>query len=257
MNVGFYHTYLTDNHATWLSVVMEQFKVMEDSDLKENLDHFFVTAITQDSKRTRYFMDLCESYNFNNLHMHFVQSSFADDRTMLSSIESTTQSTTEVVTLKKIWDYCRTNDSNVLYFHSKAITGMDKLLINSDMAAFKRSVYWRQYLNWGVIEKWRECIKGLDNYDISGVNCSHDPIPHYSGNFWWSTSKHIRRLPDPATNNWWYNIQANATDHWLRTCSLRYKDEQWVTHLKDTKMFNIEGAKDNPAFVTTPRSLYT
>jgi|688.fasta_scaffold00075_6 hypothetical protein len=254
MNIGYYHTYLTDNPAIWLSVVMEQFKIMEDSGLVENLDRFIITAITQDDRRTHYFKELCESYNFNNLEIHFVNNSHKNDCDMLSLIEST--STTEVITLKRLWQECQRGDFNVLYFHSKAITGTDKLLNNSDMKAFKRSVYWRQYLNWGVLEKWEECVKRLDKYDVSGVNYSNDPIPHYSGNFWWAKSSHIRRLPDPETNDWWHLVQANATDQWLKYCPLRYKDEQWVTHLKDTKMFNVEGVKDNPAFTITPRRLY-
>ena len=92
---------------------------------------------------------------------------------------------------------------------------------------------------------------------MAGVNYREDPIPHYSGSFWWANSSHIRRLPDPETLDWWKDIQANATDPWLKTCPIRYKDEHWATHLKDTKMFNIEGAKDNPAFVITPRRVYS
>jgi hypothetical protein len=236
---------------------MEQFKLMEDNNLIDNLDVMNITAITQDDERIQNFVYLCESFGFRKLNITFIKNVHANDRDMLSGRETNGPSITEIPTFKKMWDDCQTQESNILYFHSKAMTAYDRLFCAGEVGKYKQNVYWRHYLNWGVLEKWRECIKALDKYDMAGVNYRNEPIPHYSGSFWWADSAHIRLLPNPETTDWWYNIQASATDHWLRTCPIRYKDEHWATHMPETKMFNIEGAKDNPAFVTTPRRIYT
>ena len=254
--IAYYHTYLTDNSAVWSSIIMEQFKVMEDSGLIGDLDVMNVTAITQRDDRMDKFVRLCESFGFNKLKIQFIQNTLANDADMLAGRETNGPAITEIPTFKKMWDDCQTSDDLVLYFHSKAMTAHDKFFDSGNIEKYKQNVYWRHYLNWGALDRWKDCIKELDKYDMSGVNYRTDPIPHYSGSFWWANSSHIRRLPNPETVDWWYDIKANTKDQWLRTCPIRYKDEHWATHLKDTKMFNIEGSKNNPAFVTTPRRLY-
>jgi hypothetical protein len=256
--VAYYHTYLTDNPSVWSSITMEQFKVMEDSRLLDDLDVMNITAISQDDRRMEQFVRLCETYGFNKLNIMFIRNTHPNDHSMLSGRESNGPSVTEIPTFKRMWNECQDNDCKVLYFHSKAMTAFDKFFSsqNLDVSKFKQNVYWRHYLNWGVLERWRECIKALDKHDMAGVNYREDPISHYSGSFWWANSSHIKRLPDPETIEWWNKVQLETVDPWLKTCPIRYKDEHWATHLKDTKMFNIEGAKDNPAFVTTRRSIY-
>ena len=254
--IAYYHTYLTDNSAVWSSIIMEQFKVMEDSGLIGDLDVMNVTAITQRDDRMDKFVSLCESFGFKKLKIQFIQNTLANDADMLAGRETNGPAVTEIPTFKWMWDDCQASDDHVLYFHSKAMTAHDKFFDSGNIEKYKQNVYWRHYLNWGVLERWRECIKALDRNDMAGVNYREDPIAHYSGSFWWANSSHIRRLPNPETTDWWYNIQANATDQWLRTCPIRYKDEHWATHMPETKMFNIEGAKDNPAFAITPRRIY-
>ena len=254
--IAYYHTYLTDNSAIWSSIIMEQFKVMEDSGLIDNLDVMNITAITQGDDRMQNFVYLCESFGFKKLKIHFIKNTLDNDADMLAGRETNGPAITEIPTFKWMWDDCQASDDHVLYFHSKAMTAHDKFFDRMDIEKYKQNVYWRHYLNWGVLERWRECIKALDRNDMAGVNYREDPIAHYSGSFWWANSSHIRRLPNPETVDWWYNIKANTTDQWLKTCPIRYKDEHWATHMPETKMFNIEGAKDNPAFAITPRRIY-
>lgn len=256
--IGYYHTYLTDNSAVWSSITMEQFKVMEDSNLIDELDVMSITAISQNDQRMEKFFNLCQSFGFRKLDIYFIRNPIINDDMMLNGRESNGPAVTEIPTFKRMWNDCQEEDNKVLYFHSKAMTAFGKFFSPEqfDIEKYKQNVYWRHYLNWGALERWRECIKALDNHDMAGVNYREDPIQHYSGSFWWANSSHIRRLPDPETLDWWKDVQSNATDQWLRTCPIRYKDEHWATHINGTKMFNIEGAKDNPAFVTTPRRIY-
>lgn len=53
---------------------------------------------------------------------------------------------------------------------------------------------WMNLMLYWNIEKWSDAILSLNNgYDTYGINyCNSN---HFSGNFWWATSRHIRKLP--------------------------------------------------------------
>jgi hypothetical protein len=88
--------------------------------------------------------------------------------------------------------------------------------------------YWREYLEWGVIENYKNCLDSLEYSDLAGVNFYNTPSPHFSGSFFWATSKYIKTLPDPSTKEWWYNLQKYTKSDWLRTADDRFRDEMWV-----------------------------
>jgi hypothetical protein len=69
---------------------------------------------------------------------------------------------------------------------------------------------WRKYMEYFVIQKWKTCYKDLDTYDIAGVNYEKIPYYHYSGNFWWATSKYISTNETEFTNEDYYE-----TEFWL------------------------------------------
>jgi len=95
-------------------------------------------------------------------------------------------------------------------------------------------------MNWGILEKWRECVASLKEYDTTGPCYRKNPFPHYAGNFWWSKSSHIRKLHDPIDRTWWYNLK-NAND----TYADRLSDEMWVCSLKDTKSYDITNLSES------------
>lgn len=77
------------------------------------------------------------------------------------------------------------SEQKVLYLHLKGITH-NKI----------NQIDWRNFMEWGCIENWRNCIEMLDSgFDTAGVNFMDIPTRHYSGNIWWTTSSHIRKLP--------------------------------------------------------------
>lgn len=54
----------------------------------------------------------------------------------------------------------------------------------------------RHNLDYFILEKHDLCIKWLDRgFDAVGTTLSLYPSLHFSGNFWWSTSTHLDRLP--------------------------------------------------------------
>ena len=178
---------------------------------------------------------------------------------MLNALESPTTAT-ENITMRKIWNNSQNEDMKILYLHSKGITSTLKHLEMTEWGAstFKTYYYWRQFLNWGVIENWRKCYEALRINDIAGVNYYNEPSKHFSGNYWWANSSYIKRLPDPSTTDWWINIKNKSSDPWLKSAGDRFRDEQWPCSLDDVRVYNVYSPdqNDNPAGKVFPRILY-
>lgn len=235
--VLFYHIYLTDDYASWAYMFMEQFKMLEDTGLLNTLDEVQVICISQQDKRINTFLDLCST--FSNMSVCVYNNSHADDKSMLTGI-NTSKTITENVTMQKIWNYCQKQDFHVLYLHAKGITSVDNHLKNGNVKVFKNYYYWRKFLEWGVIERWNECVELLNRYDAVGVNYFDSPAPHYSGNFWWANSSYIRTLPDPSTIEWWKDLQQRTTDSWLKTAPDRFRDEMWLCSNPNGKTISLK-----------------
>lgn len=92
----------------------------------------------------------------------------------------------EFPTLEKIKNHCVNHpDSNILYLHMKGISEPNNLCL----------IDWRNYMLYFLINKYEKCLDILKNHDTCGVDLRLDPAIHYSGNFWWTTAKHINTLP--------------------------------------------------------------
>ena len=90
----------------------------------------------------------------------------------------------EVFTLNTLHQDCKYEEMNVLYLHTKGITKSDNLNVKC----------WVQYMCFFLIHKHKQCLELLKENDSVGVNLHDDPVLHYSGNFWWATSAHIKKL---------------------------------------------------------------
>lgn len=74
------------------------------------------------------------------------------------------------------------------YFHTKGVS----------RDPIKHKVFHdrRQNLDFFILKNYEVCIFWLDNrYDAVGTSLSLYPSLHFSGNFWWTTSQHLDRLP--------------------------------------------------------------
>lgn len=243
--VLYYHAYLNDNPVVWSDIVMEQMLCMENSGMLNELDAVYVTAITQQDNRMDLFMRLLSTFD-NQFRIEFVQNPFVDDYDMVANLNNT-RCITEKHTLNKIYQDALTNDDYVCYVHTKGSTSVIRHLLPGDLQTVKIYTNWRQYLNWGVLENWRECIDALEAYDTAGVNIKKLPSLHYSGNYWWTTSKHIRTLHDPTGNDWsvwWQDLKDRSFDAGLKACGERFKDEQWVCSRPGTKAFSLHDGFD-------------
>jgi hypothetical protein len=238
MNVLYYHVYLNDDPGVWSSIVLEQLKCIEDYDLLQNLDKIKVTAITQYDSRMQSFEQLCKSYS-DKFDIEFVYNPWHNDQAMVQNIERS-ETVTENYTYRKIYKDCQgKQDFNVCYIHTKGATSTLRHLNGSNPLQFKNYYYWRQYMNWGVLQNWKACVYALETgFDVAGVNYYENPSRHYSGNFWWAKSSYIKNLPDPSTIDWWREMQQKTDNNWLKTTSDRFKDEQWLCSLENVKAFN-------------------
>lgn len=95
--------------------------------------------------------------------------------------------TGEFYTLKQIETYCKSTNTNdkILYIHTKGVTSSNNECIND----------WRKYMLYFNVEQHEKAVTQLDFYDTYGVDLVTEPTKHYSGNFWWANSNHIKKLP--------------------------------------------------------------
>lgn len=118
-------------------------------------------------------------------------------------------------TLRAIYLADMPDDAYVLYIHNKGATS------NSTYVAA-----WREALNYEMITKWRHCYDKLQLYDVVGVSDTHvlrSKSVITSGNFWWTTAKHLKTLPDPIDSTQYLN-KHHPGDHDYRYCF-----ERWIT----------------------------
>lgn len=107
----------------------------------------------------------------------------------------------ETETLIALKNFAEENpDYKILYLHTK---GASKGTLESQS--------WRLMMEYFVIDRWKECIDYLNEYDCVGqtwlilgdtiwengiTTPNIDNVGHYPGNFWWANSSHILRLND-------------------------------------------------------------
>jgi hypothetical protein len=109
----------------------------------------------------------------------------------------------ELPTLHLIYKFSFENhNTKILYLHTKGIR-YDK----SENIRIQNIKDWIDCMLYFLIQKKERCLELLDNYDAVGINYFRDTNPHYSGNFWWTTSENIR-----------YNISLSTLE-----CSVQLK----------------------------------
>lgn len=105
----------------------------------------------------------------------------------------------ETETLIDLKNFAEQNpDYKILYFHTKGVS-KGTLIANA----------WRLMMEYFVIDKWKECVEMLNEYDCVGSNLNSvgetlwadgtvtNPVEgtyNFTGNFWWSNAKHIQTL---------------------------------------------------------------
>ena len=92
----------------------------------------------------------------------------------------------EFKTMELIYNDSLNEDFNILYLHTKGITHYRQYT-----EQYVKD--WVDMLIYFNINKYNICLDNLNENDVVGVNLQPNPW-HFSGNFWWSKSSHIKTL---------------------------------------------------------------
>ena len=225
--IGFCHVYAINN---WKSIVNEQFTKLKESGLYNRMDRIFVGLIGTDEDIKVFDIydkaDLIYCINKPDLY--------------------------EALTLSFLHGICKTFKGYVFYIHTKGVTRKYQCFTD-----------WRRMMEHFIIERYELCISELWACDVVGVNWhlgegymnAHSSkaegikvTPHFSGNFWWATTKYIRTLPllypleskyqcefwigknKPLIAELW---NSGIHHHRNRYSSDRYKDRQMIRYYKE------------------------
>jgi hypothetical protein len=160
----FYHIYCNENT---LPILTDQMTKIIFSGLYNDVNtiYCFITGINV-------YIEPCINYLSN----------IGKKITIVDMAENNTEY--ERFTLLKIPHFIN-DDDKFLYLHTKGITKPN----NSNVTD------WRNYMEYFVIGKYKECLQDLVMYDCVGVNWRYCPKPHFSGNFWWTKGSYFNKLP--------------------------------------------------------------
>lgn len=111
----------------------------------------------------------------------------------------------EIPTLTLIQRYSKLNPGvKVLYLHTKGI------MYSKTDSRYPNVLDWIHYMLYFLVDSvnYTKCLDLLDSYDTVGCNYLEAPNPHYSGNFWWSTTDYLKTvstdsLSDKMSAEWW------------------------------------------------------
>jgi hypothetical protein len=189
MIVVVYHAYLFNN---WEILVKQQLDRLVKSGLYDKADQIWMTINLSENvseESAKLFL-----FQYSKIQLEFYQQNHA-----------------EYPGIKKVKEISdKYDNAKILYFHTKGISNnwltFDSKRLSSEKIT--NVAAWRECLEYFLIDKWKECIEKLDEYDNVGVSCNGG---WYWGNFWWSQSKHIKKTkPVGIWGRWDYEAWLNA-----------------------------------------------
>lgn len=109
----------------------------------------------------------------------------------------------EYPTLRALWEHaCQDPSACYLYMHTK---GASSALEDPRTGAYSGKRFrdrWRRIMAYHLVTRWRDRVEDLAHSDAVGCFPIGGPLPHYSGNFWWSRGDHLAKLPEPTPMAW-------------------------------------------------------
>ena len=113
----------------------------------------------------------------------------------------------ERFTLNNLYKDCLKEDFYVLYIHTKGIN-IDNKFTAKPKSSRQPVRDWVEYLIHFNMYRYKDMLKLLETNDCAGVQLKergmkrNDGNTHYSGNFWWSKSSHIKTLKPTTSSNY-------------------------------------------------------
>lgn len=179
ISYGVYHIFCVNN---WKNVFLEQIDLLKKSDLINFIDKLYLTITYNVDSDIDFISENLKNYKFEILY-------------------KTKNNEYEFPALNCIKDLAKKENCNIFYIHTKGVSITEQNMKfyhnSSDINHLKECVNdWRNYMSYFVIENFKTCLDILESYDACGVNLCDNPQKHFSGNFWWSKSDYINKLPE-------------------------------------------------------------
>lgn len=173
MNINiFWHICQLNN---WQEIIEDQYNTLCQSKILDIVDNVFISFIGKDINS----IDFLLSKN-SKLSIKI----FGSDYTQY-----------ERQCLHSLLEWSNDNNSYVMYMHGKGVSYPGNTNVWN----------WRKMLEHITINNHTKCIEKLSEFDVVGSNVcsvgSDETINgeshrlHFSGNFWWSKTEHIKTLP--------------------------------------------------------------
>lgn len=168
--VIFYHIYAVNNYR---EIVNDQISKVLFSGLYNRCYKMYIGVIGELSE------------------FEFLKNSFSHPMYSRMNFIHFTENFEERSTLKLIQSYSdnpfNNPDTQIFYFHTKGVSKPSTL-----------NTMWRTHADAHNILKWEYHLEALLFYDVSGINLRTNTwmgyYPHYSNNYWWTTSNYIKTL---------------------------------------------------------------
>jgi hypothetical protein len=194
-NYGVYHIFCVNN---WKNVFLEQIELLIKSDLINFIDKLYLTIIYNTDSDVDFICENLKNYNFGISY-------------------KTKNNEYEFPGLNCVKNLAKKENCNIFYIHTKGVSITEQNMRfyhnSSDINHLTECVNdWRNYMSYFVIEQFKTCLEKLQSHDACGVNLCDKPQKHFSGNFWWSKSEYINKLPE--INNINKNHRWNA-EFWI------------------------------------------
>lgn len=183
INFGVYYIYCNND---WKSIFTEQIGDIKRSGILDLLKTLYLSI----------------NYNTDE-DLNFIRNEI-DNFSNIKIANTYTENYYEFEALRVVKEICKKYDCNICYIHTKG-AGISEKNKNfyynaTDLDHLNKCVAsWRRFMESHILYKANHIIEKLQVYDACGVNLCEDPCKHFSGNFWWSKSSHINKLPDIDT----------------------------------------------------------
>ena len=176
-NYGVYHIFCANN---WKDIFLEQIDDLKNSGLIDFIDKLFLTIVYSDDNDIHFIKE-----NLKTFEIYY----------------QTKNNEFEFPALKCIKELAKKENCNIFYIHTKGVSITESNMRfyhnSSDINHLTECVNdWRKYMSYFIIKKYTDCLEILKSYDACGVNLCFSPQKHFSGNFWWSKSDYINKLPE-------------------------------------------------------------
>ena len=164
--------------AHWYEIAVQQLQQLQNSGLFEVSSKIFVTLAGFQGLSVPEFL-----YGLSG-KITIVMSKLEDDiRPLLRALQQHCQSDNSA----KIWLIHGKGATTGTFFPPNAVD------------------YWREYMMYFIVEKWRQCVQELDDHDICGVEWRPNketfnidkPGGHFTGTFFWGRAQYLAEKCPP------------------------------------------------------------